>query len=206
MWAGEVTLAGELGDGGGNEVFFFVAELSVFAGMGIESGHRDVGHASEATLQEGVEQFPDADDFIAAEQVRHIAQGQVPGGEGDGERPAGQTHGEIPDPGTGGEEFGLHRKRKAKGVEGSFVHRAGDDGLDGAILQKLCGFLERVPRGLRGSGRRLPGGMPTCATDETEVDAAGPSGVGEAAGDDFRSDPGRIAGGDSKNGAGGHAQ
>ena len=86
------------------------------------------------------------------------------------------------------------------------MDRASDDALDGAVLQKLRGFLEGIPRGLRGSGRRLPGGMSVCATDESEVDAAGQSGVGEAAGDEFRSDPGRIAGGDSENGTRGHAQ
>ena len=78
--AGEVTLAGELFDGGGDEVFFLLAELSVFAGVGIESGYRDAGRASEAALQKGVEQFPGADDFLRAEQVRHLAQGQVRGG------------------------------------------------------------------------------------------------------------------------------
>jgi hypothetical protein len=48
--------------------------------------------------------------------------------------------------------------------------------------------------------------VPAFATDETEVDAAGQLGIGEAAGDEFRSDPGRIAGGESEDGTGGHAQ
>ena len=204
--AGEVTLAGELFDGGGDDLFFLLPELSVFAGVGIESGHGDARVAGQSPLQKGVEQFPGADDFFGAEQAGHLAQGQVRGGQDHGERSAGQAHGEIFRPGPCGEEFGLPRERKTEGVEGGFMDRAGDDALDGAVLQKPRGFLEGIPRGLRGRGRRLPGGMSVCATDESEVDAAGQSGVGEAAGDEFRSDPGRVAGGDSENGTRGHAQ
>ena len=186
--------------------FFLLPELPVLTGMGIESGHGDARFAGQAPLQKSVEQFSGADDFFGAEQAGHIAQRQVRGGQDHGERSAGQAHGKIFHPGAGGEEFGLSRKRKTEGVEGGFVDRAGDHALDGAVLQKPRGFLEGIPRGLRGSGRRLPGGMSVGATDESEVDAAGPSGVGEAAGDEFRSDPGRIASGDSENGTRGHAQ
>ena len=78
--AGEVTLAGELFDGGGDEVFFLLPELPVFTGMGIESGHGDARAAGQAPVQKTVEQFPGADDFLRAEQVRHLTQGQVRGG------------------------------------------------------------------------------------------------------------------------------
>jgi hypothetical protein len=43
-------------------------------------------------------------------------------------------------------------------------------------------------------------------TDEAEIDAVGKSGIGKAAGDEFGSDAGGVAGGESEDRAHGHAQ
>ena len=204
--AGDIALGSELRDSRTDEAFFLVAEASSFTGVGIQSGHGQTRGTSEPALEKCHKKPSDADDLRRAELRGHVAERNVNGGKGHGERAAGEAHGEVLDAGSVGEELRLTGKGKADGVKGLFVHGTGDDTLDGALLQKLRGFLHGVPRGAGGFGGRLTRGEAGVPADESVFDAAGNFGIGEAAGDQLGTDAGGVTGSEAEDGSRGHAQ
>ena len=206
MRSGEFALAGEFRHGGCDDLFLLVAELSAFPGMRVEPGHRDARCPPGAQPHERGEQAADADDLVRAEKLRNIAEWNVDGDKRDGQGSAGEAHREVVCSCAGREELGLPGEGEAGFMQRFLGHGAGDHARDPAGAQQRRRFLERVPCGAGRLAGGLSGGVARGIADHAVIAGVRERRVGQAGADEFRSDAGGIADGESEDGASGHAQ
>ena len=105
-----------------------------------------------------------------------------------------------------GSKIGLSGEGEPGLVQRLLSHGRGHDPVDFARLQQARGFFQRLPRGAGRGGGGASGCVSGGGPYDAEVATPGPGGIGEAAFDQFRTDAGRVAGGESEDGARGHAQ
>src|SRR5690242_2696243 len=106
-----------------DNVQFFAADLSAFAGVRIQARDRDARLCNATTAEEILEQIADADDFRCFEQFGNIAKGNVTGNERDGDAASSKEHGVVDCSRTRRKEFSLAGK-----CESDFCHSRFVDG------------------------------------------------------------------------------
>ena len=97
-----------------------------FPGVRIEAADADPGRGQAVGAGQLVRGRHRAPDPGRVERGRHLAQGNVPGDEGEAELSAAEGHGRVPAPASG-EEFGVAGKAPADGGHPLLADGRGDD-------------------------------------------------------------------------------
>lgn len=136
-------------DGGGDEAFFFVAELAGLGGVGIQSCDGDAGFFDVEPLDQGfVDEFDGLEDGADVEATPEGVEADVAGGQDDFEGAAGEHHVEVAGVGAFGEELGVAGVVVAGEFPGFFGDGGGDDGVDQAGFGGFDGVEAEAHGGL----------------------------------------------------------
>ncbi len=123
----DAVAGGDL-DGGGDDAGFFVAEEAALAGVGVQAADGDAGALDSEPAAGVVSEVDGVEDPADGEDIAHLHEGEVGGGEDDAEVLADEHHGVAFDGEAGGEQVGVAGVLgPAREGPGLFGDRAGDD-------------------------------------------------------------------------------
>nr|GEU28139.1 2-octaprenyl-6-methoxyphenol hydroxylase, putative [Tanacetum cinerariifolium] len=139
-------------------VDFLAAQVAALARMRVQAAHQDARRCqAELGLEVAVDDVDDAPQPVLAQGGRHVFQRQMGGGQRHPQRPpfridvgrqrAGQHHDDLVGTGALGKILGVAGKRHAGIVDGAFLQRRRDHGLEPAGLHAFDGGVQRGQHG-----------------------------------------------------------
>src|ERR1700731_4060896 len=139
-----------------DDLDFFAPDFSRFAGVRIQSRHRDAYGTARSTMKKVGEQKTDTDNLRLLERAGNFFERNMRGDKGDRHVTAGQQHGEVFHAAALGEKFGLPGKFEANFIHSRLMNWTGNDGREFAAKREGGRFLKGRSRGPSGFRRRLP--------------------------------------------------